>query len=55
VAAARERRREPERQRRERLLNELRTLLASARLAGLSRAQIETLFAEQASAIWPEE
>ena len=33
----------------------IRTLIADARLAGLERAQLETLFVEQARSQWPSE
>lgn len=53
VTSARELSRQPEAKVRDRLRVELRNLLANARLAGLNRRQLESLFMSEAGLVWP--
>jgi DNA-binding transcriptional regulator YhcF (GntR family) len=53
VEAARETPGEPSESIKHRIAEQIRTLFADARLAGLSAADVERLLAEESSAIWP--
>ena len=53
VEAARENPREPTESVLERIGAQIRTVLADARLAGLSAADMKRLIAEESSALWP--
>jgi GntR family transcriptional regulator len=55
VTSARETSRQPDVKVRERIILEIRNLLANARLAGMNRRQIETLFTNEAGFVWPRE
>lgn len=55
VTSARETPRQPEVKVRERIMVEIGNLLASARLAGMNRRQIEALFINEAGLVWPRE
>lgn len=55
VTSARETPRQPDIKVRDRIMLEVRNLLASARLAGMNRRQIETLFMDEAGIVWPRE
>ncbi len=54
VEAARENPREPVESVLQRIGEQIRTVLADARLAGLSAADMKRLIAEESSALWPE-
>ena len=53
VEAAREARHEPAESVRQRIGEQIRTVLADARLAGLSAADMKRLIAEESQALWP--
>lgn len=53
VEAARETTREPRESVRQRIGEQIRTVLADAHLAGLSAADVERLIAVESSALWP--
>ena len=53
VEAARETPREPAESVLQRIGEQIRTVLADARLAGLSAADMKRLIAEESSALWP--
>lgn len=55
VRAAREAPEIAERSLKQRIAQTIRTLIADARLAGLERAELEALIAEQARSQWPRE
>jgi DNA-binding transcriptional regulator YhcF (GntR family) len=55
VRSAREAPAVAERSVRERIGRTIRELVSDARLAGLKRGQLESLFLEQARALWPKE
>jgi DNA-binding transcriptional regulator YhcF (GntR family) len=55
VRSAREAPATAERSVRERIGRTIRELVSDARLAGLERGQLESLFLEQARALWPKE
>jgi len=53
VEAARETPGEPTESVRQRIAEQIRTVLADARLAGLSATDVEQLMAKESSALWP--
>jgi GntR family transcriptional regulator len=55
VTSTRETSRQPDVKVRERIILEIRNLLANARLAGMNRRQIETLVTNEAGLVWPRE
>jgi GntR family transcriptional regulator len=52
ITATLERRREPQAHRRLRILAEIRNLLANARLAGMTRIEIQSLVGAEAGSVW---